>query len=177
MKQYRNVIIVGEHTNYVSASFENANDKPVFRKYNNLPLAGTNATTNINALSIINKYLLEIVQDKRKNGKSTMHYFIVPVRICKMIKDGTYKNWIKTGKTLSGKPVDEIELRYWTMFSSLYKELFEDVVFKPVTAYSSDKINKAYNHSVFIKKVLDELYKQLDKNKEDNLFDSLDDIL
>jgi hypothetical protein len=108
MKKYRNIIIVSNNnTKFASVSFENAQDTPVFKKYNNLPLRGGNAAANINALSIINKYLVEIQNDKKTNKESNMHYIIVPAKICKAIKDGTYKQWLQTGTYMNGKPVDE----------------------------------------------------------------------
>jgi hypothetical protein len=171
MKQYRNIVIVSNNNiNFVSVTFENAQDEPVFKKYNNLPLKGTNAAANINALSIINKYLLEISKSKEL---SNMHYIIVPAKICKAIKEGTYKQWLQTGKYMNGNPVDETELRYWRSFMYLYKQLFAVVSFKPLTYYAS--VNSNYKHSVFIHDMINKAYELFDE--EDDLMNSLDGIL
>lgn len=174
MKKYRNIVIVSNNnTNFVSVTFENAQDTPIFKKYNNLPLRGGNAAANINALSIINKYLIEIQNNKKESKETNMHYIIVPAKICKAIKDGTYKQWIQTGTYMNGKPVDEIELRYWNTFMFLYKQLFAEVTFKPLNYYAS--VNSNYKHSVFIHEMINKAYTLFDE--ENDLLNSLDGIL
>ncbi len=173
MKAYKNVIVVGEKDQFISMTYENMYKPITYMKYNKLPCKGTNMASNINALAIINKYLGEIY----KNKESNMHYFIIPNNICKAIKAGTYKNWIKTGKTASGKQIDQIELYYWTIFASLYKELFTEVDFKPLSYYSMKNVKYNVQQMQFTKELINKAYEYLHDQKDKKLFDTLEDIL
>jgi hypothetical protein len=106
-----------------------------------------------------------------------MHYFIVPNNICKAIKSGTYKNWVKTGKTSGGKPIDKIELYHWTIFASLYKDLFQDVDFKPLSYYSMKNIIYNIKQMQFTKELINKAYEYVQENKDKKLLNTLDDIL
>ena len=173
MKEYKNIIIVGEKDTFVSMTFENMHKPICYMKYNKLPCKGGNMASNVNSLAIINKYLGEIYKNKGTN----MHYFIVPNNICKMIKSGTYKNWVKTGMTAGGKPIDKTELYYWTIFASLYKELFQDVDFKPLSYYSMKTVKYNVQQMQFTKELINKAYEYVQENKNKNIIKSLDDIL
>ena len=173
----RNILLINEGESYLSATFENINDIPDFKQYNNLPLKGCGAAPNVNTLSIVNKFLIQILQEKVNNGSTGMHYIIIPARLCKAIKDGTFKGWVSTGTTISGKPIEENELKQWRLFTALYKELFECIAFKPISIYSASNNGKQYAQSMFIKQVIDEMYEYINLNKEEELYNSLESIL
>ena len=173
MKQYRNVIIVGEKTNYVTMTFEHMNKPISYIKFNKFSNAGNNNSTTINSLSIINKFLGEIYNSNESNP----HYFIIPNKICTAIKNGTYKNWIKTGKTISGKELNKEELYQWTIFASLYKELFNEINFKPLSYYAMKNVKYNVKQMEFTKDLINRAYEYLEKNKEKNLFDDIADLL
>jgi hypothetical protein len=173
MKAYKNVIIVGEKDTFISMTYENMYKPITYMKYNELPCSGTNMASNVNALAIINKHLAEIYKDRGTN----MHYFIVPNNICKAIKAGTYKNWVKTGKTASGKALDKTELYYWTIFASLYKELFQDIDFKPLSYYSMKNVKYNVKQMQFTKELINKAYEYVQNNKDKKLLKTLDDIL
>ena len=173
MKAYQNIIIVGEKDTFVSISYENMYKPITYMRYNELPCKGINMASNINSLAIINKYLGQIYKNKGTN----MHYFIVPNNICKAIKSGTYKNWVKTGKTAGGKPIDKTELYYWTIFASLYKELFQDVDFKPLSYYSMKNVKYNVQQMQFTKELINKAYEYIQKNKDKKVLNTLDVIL
>ena len=148
MKVYKNVIIVGEKDTFISMTYENMYKSITYMKYNNLPCKGINMASNINALAIINKYLGEIYKDKSK--ENNMHYFVVPNNICKAIKAGTYKNWVKTGKTAGGNPIDKTELYYWTIFASLYSKLLHVFSSFCIKIINPKQLNKQTNIIIYI---------------------------
>ena len=177
MENYRNIIIVGEKTNFVSMTFKNIYSPIRWAKYSNLKSAGQNNTNTINGLSIINRYMAEIYNYKKKTGESRNHYFAVPNNISKSIKAGTYKSWIKTGKTASGKQLEKEELYQWIIFASLYKELFNDVDFKPLSYYAMKNAKYNVKQMEFTKDLINRAHKYLEKNKEKNLFDDIAGLL
>ena len=87
-----------------------------------------------------------------------------------MIKSGTYKNWVKTGMTAGGKPIDKTELYYWTIFASLYKELFQDVDFKPLSYYSMKTVKYNVQQMQFTKELINKAYEYVQENKNKNIF-------
>ena len=175
MKAYKNVIIVGEKDTFVSMTYENMYKPITYMKYNNLPCKGISMASNVNALAVINKYLGEIYKDKSK--ENNMHYFVVPNNVCKAIKAGTYKNWVKTGKTAGGNPIDKTELYYWTIFASLYSKLFTDVDFKPLSYYSMKNVKYNVKQMQFTKELINKAYEYVHENKNNNLLNSLEDLL
>ena len=173
MKAYRNVIIVGSKTDYIAISYENIKSPVVYRKFNKFSNMGKNNTDTVNSLSVINKYLSEIYNSK----ESSPHYFAVPNKICTAIKNGSYKQWIKTGKTASGVALDKEELYQWTIFSTLYKELFNEINFKPLSYYNMKNVKYNKEQMAFTKELINKAYKYIEENKNNNLIDSLDSIL
>lgn len=173
MKKYRNVIIVGSKTDYVAISYENMNSTVLYRRFNKFSSMGKNNTDTVNSLSVINKYLSEIYNSK----ETSPHYFAVPNKICTAIKNGSYKNWLKTGKTASGKELDKEELYQWTIFSSLYKELFNEINFKPLSYYGMKNVKYNKEQMAYTKDLINKAYEYLNENKNNNLMDSLDSIL
>ena len=174
MKAYKNIIIVGEHNTFISMTYENMYKPITYMNYNNLPCKGINCASNINALAIINKYLGEIYKSPEKLNR---YYFIIPNNICKMIKAGTYKNWIKTGMTVSGKQIDQIELYHWTIFASLYKELFTEVDFKPLSYYSMKNVKYNLQQMQFTKQLINTAYAYVQDKKQKDLTKTLDELL
>jgi hypothetical protein len=173
MKEYRNVIIVGEKTNFVVMSYENIYKPVTYKRFNKFDNQGKNNTDTVNSLIIINKYLSEIYNSDESNP----HYFVVPNKICTAIKNGTYKNWIKTGKTASGKTLEQDELYQWVIFASLYKELFNAINFKPLSYYNMKNIKYNIQQMNFTKELINKAYSYLERNKNKNFMDSLSDIL
>ena len=173
MENYRNIIIVGEKTDYIAMSFEFINKPVTYRKFNEFSNKGKNNTTTVNSLIVINKYLAEIYQ----SNESGPHYFVIPNKVCSAINNGTYKNWVSKGKTASGKELDKDELYQWTIFMSLYKELFNKINFKPISYYNMKTVKYNVQQMNFTKELINKAHTYLDKNKSDNFFDSLSDIL
>ena len=121
--------------------------------------------------------MAEIYNHKKETGESGNHYFAIPNNISKSIKAGTYKSWIKTGKTASGKQLDKEELCQWIIFASLYKELFNDVDFKPLSYYAMKNVKYNVKQMEFTKDLINRAHVYLEKNKEKNLFDNIADLL
>jgi hypothetical protein len=173
MLKYKNIIIVNDGELFMSCSFNDFKNEPIYKTHNNFPLKGCGAAPNINALTIVNSYLLEIYNNKEEQN---LHYIVVPARLCKAIKDATYKGWLKHGCTASGKPIEENELMQWRLFSVLYKELFEYIAIKPITLYTANT-GKQYAQSEYMKNRIDEMYEYLESNKEEQVVSVLENLL
>lgn len=173
--QYKNIIIVGEKDCFISMHYTSPRANDIIRlTYNNLPATTGRITTGtVNELAIINKYLSLIYRSKGDNKC----YFAIGNKLYRNINAGTYKTWVKTGATSSGKPLDKEELLQWTIFLSLYKALFDSVDFKPLSYYGMK--NPKYNIDLmnYNKELINNAYKYLKEKKEALLENSLDNIL
>jgi hypothetical protein len=173
--QYRNIIIVGEKDNFISMHYSSPKENDVsFMTYDELPATiGRVMTGTVNELAIINKYLSFIY----KNKIDAKCYFAIGNKLYRSINAGTYKNWVKTGKTAAGNPLDKEELLQWTIFMNLYRTLFDVVDFKPLSYYSMK--NPKYNVDLmnYNKELINNAYIYLEERKEALLENSLDDIL
>lgn len=176
MKAYRNILIVGEKTNFVSMTFENMDTPVKVCVYPNLMSEGKNNTNTVNSLSIINRYLAEIYKNRNDNERN-VHYFVIPNNISKSIKSGTYKNWIKTGRTNTGYVLDKDELYQWTIFASLYKELFNEIDFKPLSYYGMKSFKYNVKQMMFTKELINKAYQIMEERKTNSLQSSLEDLL
>ncbi len=172
MKAYRNVIICGEQNVFVSMFYEYMNTPVKYVKYSNMSHGGVNSTA-INSLKIINKFLAQIY----KSNEASPHYFVIPSGIYKAIINGTYKNWVKTGKTASGRQLTQDELCQWTIFASLYKALFNEINFKPLSYYSMKNPKYNVDQMKYTKSLINKAYEYIDKNKNNNFIDTLEDLL
>ena len=173
-EQYKNIIIVGDKDTFISMHYNNTKQPVTRLTYNNLPATtGRIQTGTVNELAIINKYLA-IIFNSEGNNKC---YFAIGTKLHRVINAGTYKNWVKTGKTAAGKPIDKEELWQWTIFLSLYKALFDTVDFKPLSYYSmkNPKYNiELMNHN---KELINSAYEYINNKKNDLLENSLDNLL
>ena len=60
---------------------------------------------------------------------------------------------------------------------SLYKELFQDVDFKPLSYYSMKTVKYNVQQMQFTKELINKAYEYVQENKNKNIIKSLDDIL
>ena len=170
MKQYKNLLIVGDKTNYVAISFENIYKPVKYKYFDNFSNKGQYTTDTINTLIVLNKYLSEIYKNKGDN----MHYIVIGNKVARTISNGSYKLWVRTGKTASGKELDKEELLQWTIFNSLYKELSDVINIKAESYYAMKNVKYNKEHMAFTKELLNKAHKFIEKKKENNLLDLCD---
>ena len=170
MKQYKNLLIVGDKTNYVAISFENMYKPVKYKYFNNFSNKGQYTTDTINTLIVLNKYLSEIYKNKEDN----IHYLVLSNKISRSINNGSYKLWVRTGKTASGKELDKEELLQWTIFNSLYKELSDVINIKAESYYAMKNVKYNKEFMAFTKELLNKAHKFIEKKKENNLLDLCD---
>ena len=99
MLRYKNLLIVGDKTNYVAISFENMYKPVKYKYFDNFSNKGQYTTDTINTLIVLNKYLSEIYKNKEDN----IHYLVLSNKISRSINNGSYKLWVRTGKTQSAR--------------------------------------------------------------------------
>lgn len=171
MKDYRNFILINTNNFIATATYANCSSDVVYKKYKKEH--PVRITSNLDALKILNKHLAQILQWKENEQALSIYYILIPPKLCKIIKDKLYRQWINE----SASKIKEEELTQWKIFDLLYKSVFADVVFKPNNIYNSKDVNKVYRHIVFTKKVIDKMYDYLNKLEENLKVKSIDSLL
>ena len=177
MKDYRNFIIINNKNNIVTSSFANCASEVDYKVYNRKYPEKKDFNNYIDVLKILNKHLAQIIKWKEDDNALSVYYILIPSKLCKIIKDKLYKNWIETGKRNNGLKLKNEELEQWKLFNTLYKHVFADICFKPNNVYNSKNANRSYKHVVFTSDVVDKMYKYLDKLEEQNAIKTIDDLL
>ncbi len=173
MKDYRNLILMDSNKFILTATFANCSSDVAYKRYNKAYPTKSNMN-NIDALKILNKHLAQIVKWKEEEKALSVYYILVPPKLCKIIKDKLYKQWIETNKA-SIKPE---ELEQWKLFSALYKLVFSEVAFKPNNIYNSrSKQQNNYKHVIFVKNTVDKMFLYLEKIEESNKAKVIEDLL
>lgn len=185
MKNYQNVIISGARDYFLAVNYKDVYTTPKCLAYDNskLPIERNEVNASvINALSVLNKYLCELsrlksIQEKDKNkdkgsNNHVMCYISIPDDLHKTITKGTYKSWVKRGKTTTGKDINSLELSEWKKFAQLYFNLFLDIEFRSNNHYmiKQPKYNK--QSIMFGKEIIDRC-EELRKEHEANSFEDV----
>lgn len=160
MKDYRNFILMDSNEFILTATFANCSSEVSYKRYNK----AYTSKNHIDVLKILNKHLAQIAKWKEEGQALSIYYLLVPPRLCKIIKDKLYKQWIETDKD----SIKKEELEQWRLFSALYKQVFSEVAFKPNNIYSSKKQSNNYRHVIFTKNVIDKMFLYLEKVEESN---------
>lgn len=176
MKDYRNFVLINSDNFIVTATFANCSSEVSYKQYAK-QFANKKVNNNIDMLKIINKHLAQIQYWKENDRALSIYYLLVPPKLCKIIKDKIYKEWLETGTNKAGYTIKEEELEQWRIFSLLYKSIFSDIAFKPNSIYNSKETNKVYKHIVFTKNVIDKMYIYLDKLEDKYKINTIDDLL
>ena len=148
MKDYRNFVLINNGKRLATTFYANCSSDASINVHQGI--------TNIHMLRLINQHLSNI-KDWKENGTAiNVYYLLIPPKLCKIIKDKTYKTLMNSDK------VSMAEKLQWQYFEILYKEVFADIIFKPNNTYDSNNVNKAYKHIVYTKKLIDKMYRLLD---------------
>lgn len=175
MKDFRNFILISNETSIITATYANCSSEVTYKKFiKDYPQTKISAT-NIDALKILNKHMAQILQWKDSKEAISLYYLLVPPKLCKVIKDKTYKVWLDPGERQFNVP--EEELRQWRIFDMLYRKVYADISIKPNNIYNSKNINKAYRHITYTKEVINKMYVYLDKDKAKTSIKTVSDLL
>lgn len=177
MKDYRNFILIDSDNFIATATFANCSSEVLYRKYRKEFPTKKCISNNTDSLKLLNKHMAQILKWKEEDNALNMYYLLIPPKLCKIIKDKLYLNWLETKKTASGYPLKEEELVQWRIFSMLYKKVFTDICFKPNNVYSSKDANKNYRHVVFTNNVVNKMHYYIDKLEDSVSIKTIDDLL
>ena len=154
MKDYRNFILINNGKKLATTFYANCSSEASIQLHDDISTASM--------LKIVNQHLYDIRYWKENGLAVNVYYILIPSKLCKLIKDKSYKNLLKSDK------VSTIEKWQWQLFEGIYKEVFADIVFKSNNTYDSNNINKAYKHIIYTKKLIDKMYALLDENNIDS---------
>lgn len=180
----QNTIITGENDMVYVASY---NDKTMNKALNvsrsryteeKLPCSSEVYAKDTNALYVVNKHLAKLAKviDMKLDNETIIFYINVDDSLYSKIIKGTYKYWMQTGKTMTGKDLDIKEIKQWEEFSVLYSKVFTRVKFNSnrVFKYKDVKYNRSgVKVGAKIYEELRSLIKTAKKAKEENMLNSL----
>lgn len=174
MKEYRNFILVDDYKNIIAATYANCSSEPCYKKYTKTFPSTKVSNNNTDSLMIINKHIAQILKWKEENNSLSVYYLLIPPKLCKIIKDRIYKQWIDENSDKRFNVSIE-EINQWKIFDALYKRAFTDLSFKPNNVYNSKQVNKSYKHVVFTKDVIDKMHVYL--TKETREINTIEDLI
>ena len=177
MKDYRNFILIENDKAIVQATFANCSSDVAYKCYNKEFPVKRPLVNYTDVLKLLNKHLAQVLQWKEDDEALSIYYVLIPPKLCKVIKEKLYKQWIETGEYSTGIKIKPEELKQWIIFEALYKKTFADIAFKPNNIYSTKTINKSYRHIVFTKNIVDKMYVYLDKLDDMNKAKTVNDLL
>lgn len=177
MKEYRNFILINNDNFIVQATFANCSSDITYKCHKKQFPSKKPLTNNTDELRILNKHLAQILQWKESEIALSIYYVLIPPRLCKIIKEKIYKQWLEKGTYDSGVKLKPEELTQWKVFDMLYKKTFADIAFKPNNIYNSKIVNKNYKHIVFTKNAIDKMYVYIDKLEDSIKLKTIDDLL
>ena len=172
MKDYRNFIIINNDKHLITATFANCSSEVSYKAYKTFN-SKKYLINNLDSLKILNKHMAQILKWKENEQALSVYYILVSPKLCKVIKNKTYKTWLES---TTPNLISEEELDQWRIFNVLYKNVFADICFKPNNIYSSrTDTSKIYKHVVFTKNVIDKMHDYLDKlnKKKENTIEDL----
>lgn len=173
MKNYQNIFIIGTMDYILGVNYANIESKIRCLEFKNttLPIErDDNKAYELNALSILNKYLKNIVAlSKLTNAQDIMCYITIPDKLYNYIQKGTYKRWLKTGTTMSGNKINEAELNLWRDFTKLYIDSFEHVNFKSLNDFINEKPKYDYKNYKFARNIIKSCEDRIEDFKRKNL--------
>lgn len=173
MKNYQNIFIVGTMDYVLAVNYAGITSQIRCLEFKDhvLPInRDHNKATELNALSILNKYLKNIVQlSTLTKTDSIMCYITIPDKLYNYIQKGTYKNWIKNGTTMSGNPISQEEIELWKEFTNLYIQSFEHVNFKSLMDFTNTKPKYDYKNYTFARTVINSCEERIETYKSEKL--------
>ena len=119
--------------------------------------------------------MAQILKWKNEDTALSLYYLLIPPKLCKIIKDKIYRNWINEDSDKRYN-IQEEELNQWRIFDMLYKSVFADISFKPNNVYNSKNVNKSYKHIIYTKEIINKIYIYLDR-EESTSIKSIDDLV
>lgn len=176
MKEYRNFILINNDKNMITASFANCSSEVNYKVYDRAFQEKKGFTNYTDIIKILNKHLAQISKWKEENKALSVYYILIPPKLCKIIKDKLYKNWLDTGERINKIKISKEELVQWEIFNTLYRHVFADICFKPNNIYSS-KNNKNYRHIIFTNEVVDKMYNYLNQLEDRDKAKTISDLL
>lgn len=176
MKEYRNFILVDNDKSVITATYANCSSEVSYKKYAKRYIPTKISNNNIDSLLIINKHMAQILKWKKEDVALSLYYLLIPPKLCKIIKDKIYKNWINEDSDKRYN-IQEEELNQWRIFDMLYKNVFADISFKPNNVYNSKNVNKSYKHIIYTKEIINKIYIYLDREEESTAIKSIDDLM
>lgn len=139
----KNIVIVGKKDFTLAINFEHVGDRQpncVFYDKNQLPMQGHEAgSTALNSLFTLCVYLEKLKAKKKLGQLKEISYIIIPDTIYKDITKEAYKSWALNGVYKDGKEIEAIKLKLWSKFAQLYSEVFNYVIFRPLSKYNIKK--------------------------------------
>ena len=175
MKDYRNFILIENDKSVIIATYANCSSEVSYKKFAKEYLPTKISNNNIDSLKIINKHMAQILKWKNEDTALSLYYLLIPPKLCKIIKDKIYRQWI--GESDKRFNIKEEEIKQWKIFDMLYKSIFADISFKPNNVYNSKNVNKAYRHIIYTKEVINKIYIYLEKDEEATAIKSIDDLV
>lgn len=173
MKNYQNIFIVGTMDYVLAVNYAGITSQVRCLEFKEhvLPINREHSkAAELNALSILNKYLKNIVQlATLTKTDNIMCYITIPDKLYNYIQKGTYKNWLKNGVTMSGNPISEAELKLWKEFTNLYIKSFEHVNFKSLMDFTNNKPKFDYKNYTFARTVINSCEERIEAYKNEKL--------
>lgn len=155
MKDYRNFVLINNGKKMATTFYANCSSEASITLHDGI--------SNVHMLKLVNQHLENIKTWKESGTALNIYYLLIPAKLCKIIKDKTYKALVNSDK------ISVAEKMQWRRFELLYKEVFADIVFKPNNTYDSNT-NKAYKHIIYTKKLIDKMYRVLDNEDTTMVF-------
>ena len=117
MKEYRNFVLIDNDISIITATYANCSSIVSYKKFNKEHPKTKISNNNIDSLKILNKHMAQILKWKTSDEALSVYYLLIPPKLCKIIKDKTYKNWLN--------PQDK--KFYYTDKCSFYDELVSNM--------------------------------------------------
>ena len=176
MKEYRNFILIDNNKSVITATYANCSSEVAYKKYTKKYLSTKVSNNNIDSLLIVNKHMAQILKWKEEDVALNLYYLLIPPKLCKIIKDKIYRNWIDENSD-KRYHIKEEELNQWRIFDMLYRSIFADISFKPNNVYNSKDVNKAYRHIIYTKEIINKIYIYLNKEEKSAAINTIDDLI
>lgn len=176
MKEYRNFVLIDNDISIITATYANCSSIVSYKKFNKEHPKTKISNSNIDSLKILNKHMAQILKWKEEDVALSLYYLLIPPKLCKIIKDKIYRNWISENSDKRYN-IKEEELNQWRIFDMLYRSIFADISFKPNNVYNSKNVNKAYRHIIYTKEVINKIYIYLNKEEESTAINTIDDLI
>lgn len=101
----------------------------------------TESTKENARINILNMLLLQMRASSSEKPQEIVTFY-VPSIVTDKINKGSFRQWIATGKTLSGSEINPTEIKLWQEFVKLMKKHFDVFTIKDITTASSSRYYK-----------------------------------